>query len=127
MNIAGKKVAYITLGCKLNFSETSTIRHSLEKEGTETVADKEGADIFVINTCSVTDMAEKKGRQLIRKIIHHNPGAYIVVGRMLCPAQSERNHGYRRSEPGIGGRRKIQCRPLPATPRRTGKARTSLV
>ena len=88
MNIAGKKVAYITLGCKLNFSETSTIRHSLEKEGTETVADKEGADIFVINTCSVTDMAEKKGRQLIRK---------------------------------------IQCRPLPATPRRTGKARTSLV
>lgn len=61
MNIAGKKVAYITLGCKLNFSETSTIRHSLEKEGTETVADKEGADIFVINTCSVTDMAEKKG------------------------------------------------------------------
>ena len=79
MNIAGKKVAYITLGCKLNFSETSTIRHSLEKEGTETVADKEGADIFVINTCSVTDMAEKKGRQLIRKIIHHNPGAYIVV------------------------------------------------
>lgn len=62
MNIAGKKVAYITLGCKLNFSETSTIRHSLEKEGTETVADKEGADIFVINTCSVTDMAEKKGR-----------------------------------------------------------------
>ena len=64
MNIAGKKVAYITLGCKLNFSETSTIRHSLEKEGTETVADKEGADIFVINTCSVTDVAEKKGRQL---------------------------------------------------------------
>mgnify|MGYP000039060767 CR=1 FL=1 len=85
MNIAGKKVAYITLGCKLNFSETSTIRHSLEKEGTETVADKEGADIFVINTCSVTDMAEKKGRQLIRKIIHHNPGAYIVV--VGCYAQ----------------------------------------
>ena len=85
MNIAGKKVAYITLGCKLNFSETSTIRHSLEKEGTETVADKEGADIFVINTCSVTDMAEKKGRQLIRKIIHHNPGAYIIV--VGCYAQ----------------------------------------
>ena len=89
MNIAGKKVAYITLGCKLNFSETSTIRHSLEKEGTETVADKEGADIFVINTCSVTDMAEKKGRQLIRKIIHHNPGAYIVV--VGCYAQLRAN------------------------------------
>lgn len=85
MDIAGKKVAYITLGCKLNFSETSTIRHSLEKAGTETVGEKEQADIFVINTCSVTDMAEKKGRQLIRKIISHNPGAYIVV--VGCYAQ----------------------------------------
>ena len=85
MNIAGKKVAYITLGCKLNFSETSTIKHSLEEAGTETVGEKEKADIFVINTCSVTDMAEKKGRQLIRKIIHHNPSAYIVV--VGCYAQ----------------------------------------
>lgn len=85
MTIAGKKVAYVTLGCKLNFSETSTIRHSLEQEGAQTVTEKEGADIFVINTCSVTDMAEKKGRQLIRKIISHNPGAYVVV--VGCYAQ----------------------------------------
>lgn len=85
MDIAGKKVAYITLGCKLNFSETSTIKHSLETEGAATVNEKEEADIFVINTCSVTDMAEKKGRQLIRKIIHHNPHAYIVV--VGCYAQ----------------------------------------
>lgn len=85
MDIAGKKVAYITLGCKLNFSETSTIKHSLEHAGTKTVSEKEEADIFVINTCSVTDMAEKKGRQLIRKIIHHNPSAYIVV--VGCYAQ----------------------------------------
>ena len=85
MNITGKKVAYLTLGCKLNFSETSTIKQSLEKAGTETVGEKEGADIFVINTCSVTDMAEKKGRQLIRKIIHHNPEAYVVV--VGCYAQ----------------------------------------
>ncbi|MEG1736627.1 MAG: tRNA (N(6)-L-threonylcarbamoyladenosine(37)-C(2))-methylthiotransferase MtaB [Odoribacter sp.] len=85
MDIEGKKVAYITLGCKLNFSETSTIKHSLEKAGTQTVEEKEEADIFVINTCSVTDMAEKKGRQLIRKIIHHHPGAYIVV--VGCYAQ----------------------------------------
>lgn len=85
MNIAGKKVAYVTLGCKLNFSETSTIKHSLEEAGTETVNEKEQADIFVINTCSVTDMAEKKGRQLIRKIINHNPGAYVVV--VGCYAQ----------------------------------------
>ncbi len=85
MDIAGKKVAYITLGCKLNFSETSTIKHSLENAGTQTVGEKQGADIFIINTCSVTDMAEKKGRQLIRKIIHHNPDAYIVV--VGCYAQ----------------------------------------
>lgn len=85
MIIEGKKVAYITLGCKLNFSETSTIKHSLEEAGTQTVGEKDGADIFVINTCSVTDMAEKKGRQLIRKIGHRNPGAYIVV--VGCYAQ----------------------------------------
>lgn len=85
MDIAGKKVAYITLGCKLNFSETSTIRHSLEKEGAVSVGEKDDADIFVINTCSVTDMAEKKGRQLIRKIISHHPEAYIVV--VGCYAQ----------------------------------------
>ena len=85
MNLAGKKVAYITLGCKLNFSETSTIKHSLEKAGTMTAGEKDDADIFVINTCSVTDMAEKKGRQLIRKIIHHHPEAYIVV--VGCYAQ----------------------------------------
>lgn len=85
MIIEGKKVAYITLGCKLNFSETSTIKHSLENAGTQTVGEKESADIFVINTCSVTDVAEKKGRQLIRKIIHRNPGAYIIV--VGCYAQ----------------------------------------
>lgn len=85
MIIEGKRVAYITLGCKLNFSETSTIRHSLEQAGTITVGEKEGAEIFVINTCSVTDIAEKKGRQMIRKIIHRNPGAYIVV--VGCYAQ----------------------------------------
>lgn len=85
MIIEGKKVAYITLGCKLNFSETSTIKHSLEEAGTLTVGEKDGADIFVVNTCSVTDIAEKKGRQTIRKIAHRNPGAYIVV--VGCYAQ----------------------------------------
>lgn len=85
MILAGKKAAYITLGCKLNFSETSTIRHSLESAGVETVDEKKGADIFIINTCSVTDVAEHKGRQTIRKIIHHNPDAYVVV--VGCYAQ----------------------------------------
>lgn len=85
MDLAGKKVAYITLGCKLNFSETSTIKHSLESAGAQTANEQEEADIFVINTCSVTDVAEKKGRQLIRKIVHHHPAAYVVV--VGCYAQ----------------------------------------
>lgn len=85
MEITGKKVAYITLGCKLNFSETSTIKHNLEKEGAVTVSEKEDADIFIINTCSVTDIAEKKGRQFIRKIVHHHPQACVVV--VGCYAQ----------------------------------------
>ncbi|MGL5681494.1 MAG: tRNA (N(6)-L-threonylcarbamoyladenosine(37)-C(2))-methylthiotransferase MtaB [Marinifilaceae bacterium] len=85
MNLQGKRVAYITLGCKLNFSETSTIKNSIEEEGALTVAEKEGADIFVINTCSVTDIAEKKGRQIIRKIINRNPDAFVVV--VGCYAQ----------------------------------------
>lgn len=89
MILAGKKAAYVTLGCKLNFSETSTIRHSLENAGVTTVDEKQGADIFIINTCSVTDVAERKGRQTIRKIIHHNPDACIVV--VGCYAQLRAN------------------------------------
>lgn len=85
MILTGKKASYITLGCKLNFSETSTIRRSLEQAGVITADEKDGADIFIINTCSVTDVAERKGRQLIRKIIHRNPGAYVVV--VGCYAQ----------------------------------------
>ncbi len=85
MIFEGKKAAYMTLGCKLNFSETSTIRRSLEEAGVTTVTEKEDADIFVINTCSVTDVAERKGRQMIRKIVHHHPQAYIVV--VGCYAQ----------------------------------------
>lgn len=85
MILTGKKASYITLGCKLNFSETSTIRRSLEQAGVITADEKDGADIFIINTCSVTDVAERKGRQLIRKIIHRNPGAYVVI--VGCYAQ----------------------------------------
>ena len=93
MNIVGKRVAYITLGCKLNFSETSTIKHSLEQEGAVTVGEKDGADIFVINTCSVTDIAEKKGRHDPE---NHppKPRSLHCCGWLLCPTQSARNHGH---------------------------------
>ncbi|MDR0545235.1 MAG: tRNA (N(6)-L-threonylcarbamoyladenosine(37)-C(2))-methylthiotransferase MtaB [Odoribacteraceae bacterium] len=85
MELQGKRVAYITLGCKLNFSETSTIRRALEQAGTLTAGEEEEAEIVVINTCSVTDMAERKGRQTIRKIARRLPGARIVV--VGCYAQ----------------------------------------
>ena len=85
MEIKGKKIAYITLGCKLNFSETSTIRRSLEAEGTISVAPEEEADIYVVNTCSVTDTAEKKCRQTIRKIAKRHPESRILI--VGCYAQ----------------------------------------
>jgi threonylcarbamoyladenosine tRNA methylthiotransferase MtaB len=85
VDLQGKRVAYFTLGCKLNFSETSTIRHGLERAGTLPAGEGEAADIVVINTCGVTDVAEKKGRQLIRGIARRHPGAYVVV--VGCYAQ----------------------------------------
>ena len=80
-----KKAVYCTLGCKLNFSETSSIAKTLERAGFRTVRDGEKADLCVINTCSVTEVAERKCRQAIRRLMSENPGAYVVV--MGCYAQ----------------------------------------
>ncbi|MGQ1908477.1 tRNA (N(6)-L-threonylcarbamoyladenosine(37)-C(2))-methylthiotransferase MtaB [Marinifilum sp. RC60d5] len=83
--LQGKRVAFYTLGCKLNFSETSTIGRSFKEMGFETVKITEKADIYVINTCSVTDHADKKCRQAIKKAIKTNPNAFIAV--IGCYAQ----------------------------------------
>jgi len=83
--ILKKKVAFQTLGCKLNFAETSTIARSFPDDMFERVDPGSSADIFVINTCSVTDTADRKCRQAVRKIIHNNPGAFIAV--VGCYAQ----------------------------------------
>lgn len=80
-----KKVAFYTLGCKLNFSETSSIGRSLIEKGFERVRFGETADLVVINTCTVTELAEKKGRQAIQKAVKRNPGAFVAV--MGCYAQ----------------------------------------
>ena len=74
-----KKAAYYTLGCKLNFSETSTIAQTLKKAGVRTVRKGEKADICVVNTCSVTEVADKKCRQAIHKLIKQHPGAFVIV------------------------------------------------
>ncbi|PCH70928.1 MAG: tRNA (N(6)-L-threonylcarbamoyladenosine(37)-C(2))-methylthiotransferase MtaB [Bacteroidales bacterium] len=87
--LQGKKVAFYTLGCKLNFSETSTIGRSFKEMGFETVKHTEKADIYVLNTCSVTDHADKKCRQAIKKVIKTNPNAFVAV--IGCYAQLKPN------------------------------------
>ena len=74
-----KTVAFVTLGCKLNFSETSTIAQQFLDNGYERVAQSKPADIYIINTCSVTEHADKKCRQAIRKLHKQNPDAIIAV------------------------------------------------
>lgn len=74
-----KKAAYYTLGCKLNFSETSTIGRTLQEAGFRTVRRGEQADICVVNTCSVTEQADKKCRQAIHKLVKQHPNAFVVV------------------------------------------------
>lgn len=80
-----KKAAYYTLGCKLNFAETSAIGKQLAEQGIRKVLPGEKADICIINTCSVTEPADKKCRQAIRKISKQHPGSYVVA--VGCYAQ----------------------------------------
>jgi threonylcarbamoyladenosine tRNA methylthiotransferase MtaB len=74
-----KSVAFHTLGCKLNFSETSTLSRTLEAEGFLKKDFEEEADVYVINTCSVTENADKECRQLVRRIQRHAPEALVVI------------------------------------------------
>jgi threonylcarbamoyladenosine tRNA methylthiotransferase MtaB len=97
MKIIKKKVAFHTLGCKLNFAETSTISRSFPEEHFERVRPGAKADIYVINTCSVTDTADRKCRQVIKKCINQSPEAVIAV--VGCYAQL--NPGEISSIPGV--------------------------
>ena len=74
-----KKIAFQTLGCKLNFAETSALGRQLKEIGFEACKTNEEADVVIINTCSVTDTADKKGRQMIHRMIKKHPHAYVVV------------------------------------------------
>lgn len=77
--LQGKKAAFFTLGCKLNFAETSTVAQELGKYGVTKAQKGEIADICVVNTCSVTEVADHKCRQAIHKLVKQNPGAFVVV------------------------------------------------
>ena len=83
----GKKAAYFTLGCKLNFSETSTFGKMLQEMGVKTAAKGEVADICLVNTCSVTEVADHKCRQAIHRMVRQHPHAFVVVTG--CYAQLE--------------------------------------
>ena len=74
-----KKIAFQTLGCKLNFAETSALGRQLKEIGIEKCKANEEADVVIINTCSVTDTADKKGRQMIHRMVKKYPKAYVVV------------------------------------------------
>ena len=87
--LQGKRAAYFTLGCKLNFSETSTFARALESMGVVTAQKGERADICLINTCSVTDVADHKCRQAIHRLVRQHPGAFVVVTGCYAQLQPE--------------------------------------
>ena len=83
------RIAFLTLGCKLNYAETSTYERGFTANGLEVVPLEEQADVYLINTCSVTERAEKKCRNVIRKMHRTSPGARIIVTG--CYAELRRN------------------------------------
>lgn len=85
MSFAGKTASFHTLGCKLNFSETSTIARLMQEKGFEKVAIDKGADVCVINTCSVTENADKECKQIVKSVLSYNPDTFIAV--VGCYAQ----------------------------------------
>lgn len=84
-----KKAAYFTLGCKLNFSETSTFGKMLADLGVHVAEEGEVADICLVNTCSVTEVADHKCRQVIHRLVRNNPGAFVVVTGCYAQLESE--------------------------------------
>ena len=85
----GKIAKYYTLGCKLNFSETSTFERLLSGMGVRQAGLNEPADICLINTCSVTDVADHKCRQIIHRMVRENPGAFVIVTGCYAQLSSE--------------------------------------
>ena len=85
MNRPLKKVAFITLGCKVNTYETEGMKRIFEKDGYKVVEPEETADVYIINTCTVTHLSDRKSRQMIRRARRMNPQA--VIAAVGCYAQ----------------------------------------
>ncbi len=84
-----KTVSLHTLGCKLNYSETSTIAKQFENNGFELKEYGDSSDVFVLNTCTVTENADKECRQIIRSVIRNNPSSYIIITGCYAQLQPE--------------------------------------
>ena len=85
-----KKVAFYTLGCKVNQYETNAMMQQFETRGYEIVAFEEKADIYVINTCTVTNMSDRKSRQMLRRAKQKNEYSILVAVRLLCTSIKRR-------------------------------------
>ena len=92
-----KKVAFCTLGCKVNQYETNAMEEKLMKAGYKIVGFEEKADIYIINTCTVTNMSDKKSRQMLRKAKQTNPKAIVVAVRLLRTGSKRKTRRNERS------------------------------
>ncbi|MBR1502958.1 MAG: tRNA (N(6)-L-threonylcarbamoyladenosine(37)-C(2))-methylthiotransferase MtaB [Prevotella sp.] len=104
----GKTAAYFTLGCKLNFSETSTFAKMLQEYGVTTAKKGERADICLINTCSVTEVADRKCRQAIHRMVRNHPGAFVVVTGCYAQLKPEEVTGIEGVDLVLGSDEKAQ-------------------
>lgn len=109
--LEGRKIACFTLGCKLNYAETSAIVEQLQKEGADVVHDGETADICLVNTCSVTEVADHKCRQQISKMTRRHPGALVVVTGCYAQLKPEQVAGLDGVDLVLGSEEKVRLVP----------------
>jgi threonylcarbamoyladenosine tRNA methylthiotransferase MtaB len=103
-----KKVTLHTLGCKLNFSETSTIGKQFLERGFRIVDFREKADIYVFNTCTVTENADRECRQLVRRALRQNPNAYVIVTGCYAQLRPEEISGIQGVDAVLGSNEKLK-------------------
>jgi threonylcarbamoyladenosine tRNA methylthiotransferase MtaB len=118
-----QRIAYHTLGCKLNFSETSTIARSFEEEGYTKTDFNQEADVYVINTCSVTENADKECNQLIRRVKKQNPLSTVVITGCYAQLKPERIAAISGVDLVIGASEKFNVAKHVAEFKRTGEAK----
>ena len=123
-NIASnKKVAFYTLGCKLNFAETSALSRQFEEPGFAITPFSEKADIYVINTCSVTSDANRDCRKMVRRALRQNPYAYVVVTGCYAQLEPDDIAAIEGVDLVLGAKEKFDLRRLAGTLQKVGKPR----